>query len=181
MGSLLKDKEWHKVYCSDLPRAISSAKLMLSRSNTWPVHHSPIFRSSMREMTFGVKEGLHRSTSVEEAISIKAKTLGIPEDEVVDTAEKAHELKDRQRVFIKELLADCNGDESFQSGSSLLCVSHGGFIRQFIKNFCNKRDMEKIGNCSASVIIIRWDSEGEFVCIPVENGLNIDCNASSVP
>ena len=181
MGELLKDKVWHQIYCSDLERAVTSAKLMLSRTKTWPAGRHLMLTRKIREMGFGVKEGLPRGTSVEEAILIKAKALDIPVEEVVDNAEKPNELKERQAEFIRQLYIDCKNDQSFISGSSLLCVSHGGYIRQFIKNFCNKPDMEKIGNCSASVIIIQWNSEDEFECIPVENGLNVACTAAMVP
>jgi broad specificity phosphatase PhoE len=55
----------------------------------------------------------------------------------------------------------------------VLCVTHGGFIRRFLKNFCDVSSVEKVGNCSISVVTIDWTSRDDFQCTADLSRLNL--------
>lgn len=170
VGIALANIHFSKVYSSDLKRASDTCTLLLSNSQT----NSDISRIEvtqlLREISFGVREALPKETTVEQAKIIVAKKLGIPVGEVVDTAEKSIEVRNRQQNFIDKLIELPLNDEL----NNILLVTHGGYIRAFLRDFCLVQDMEKIKNCSISKIrlkINKSDKTFEFECR--RNDLNV--------
>jgi broad specificity phosphatase PhoE len=182
---LLKGKKWTKVYSSDLGRALSTCEIIVSKSSDY---HGIVQSCLLRECNFGVREGLPRPTTVADARKIKAKMLNVEEHEILDTTESYDLIKARQIAFLKLLFRDLK--EIIQENShckdpakSICCavVSHGGFIRLFLKNFCQSLTVQKIGNCATSVLSVSWleDNNDESFQIEVnENEVNIPCSAS---
>ena len=69
---------------------------------------------------------------------------------------------ERFDAFLKEiavLLPRLNVNGQIQK---ILCVSHGGFIRNFINHYCREK-LSTIRNCSISVIEVCWSLEGDFL------------------
>lgn len=104
-GYYLRDMKWDKIYASDLLRAYHTCQYVLEKS-TYPrfkkvkaIEQTPL----LRELSFGVREALPRSTPYEEAVRLTAERLGIPESEVVDTTESYEACMKRQETFIKSL------------------------------------------------------------------------------
>jgi broad specificity phosphatase PhoE len=182
---LLKEKKWTKVYSSDLGRALSTCEIIVSKSSE---DHHIVQSRLLRECNFGVREGLPRPTTAAEARKIKAKMLNIEENEVVDTTESNHSIKARQQAFLKFLFHDLKETVQGRShcedpvqGITCAVVSHGGFIRLLLKNFCQLVTVQKIGNCATTILSISWldDSDDEVFQIEVkENEVNIPCSAS---
>jgi broad specificity phosphatase PhoE len=61
----------------------------------------------------------------------------------------------------------------------VLCVSHGGYIKHFLKNFCHDLPhVEKISNCSVTIVTVEWVDTSHperFTCSTVEGRVNISC------
>lgn len=172
MGDLLKEKKWIQVYSSDLPRAATSCDLILTKSQHWEEEKasSSISRLPLlRELSFGLREGLSRSLTLPEVRRIRAQELNIQVEDLIDTAESSEGAKQRQHEFIKQLHRDLRDHplrREFEGemggerrGIPVLCVSHGGFIRLFLKHYCKLPSVEKIKNCAASLITISWEDE----------------------
>jgi broad specificity phosphatase PhoE len=152
---------------------MTSAELALSKSKYWAPEKSFKKVELLREINFGCREGLPRTTTLEEAISIKAQAQNIPIEEYIDTSEKAGDVKSRQVEFLKMIYRDhikeSNGGETV---FNILCVSHGAYIKRFLRNFVDIQ-VEKIKNCALSVIDIEYESMNKYVCTAVPNLINV--------
>merc|ERR1712046_247021 len=85
-------------------------------------------------------------------------------------------MRVRQDTFIKGLLS-----QQLPSGSKVLVVSHGAFIKAWVSNMCDIPidDIDKIVNCSVTGIAVEVDdSDGTYTCKLVEGGLN--CHAHQI-
>ena len=180
MGELLSEKEWDRVYSSDLGRAARSADLIMSKSAKWDreslIHRSPL----VRELHFGVREGLSRQLTAKEAKRIRAAELKVKENEIEDTAESKESAKARQHKFLEQLYHEFRHHNSEENPLKIACISHGGFIRLFLNHYC-KHESAKIKNCAASIINIKWNDISDpssYQCEVDEREVNL-CPLSS--
>jgi len=169
-GKRLKEQQWDKIYASDLPRAHSTCQLILSQNvNRYPPE-SITTTTLLRELCFGIREALPREVTTRVAREATAKRLGIPVEDVVDNTETPPQVRRRQKQFLKELGLEMRAIQSSLPASrdldaepiQILCVSHGGFIKSLLRNFCPMVVTPiKIGNCAVTLIEIEWpDSVG---------------------
>jgi len=170
VGRALRNVKWDRIYTSDLERAANTCRIMLDARRETNVggdgddNDGPSASPDkmIREISYGVREGLSRSISVAEARSIVAEKLGIAVDAVVDTAESMDQVHARQGLFLQKLREEFAEHDG--RTRKILCVSHGGFIKRFLATYCNK-SLEKIHNCSISVVNVTWgDKDGPIVC-----------------
>ena len=193
----------------------------------------------IRELNFGVREGMPRSMSFPDCVHQVALRLGVLDDEVEDTTEASEDAIGRQEEFIKKHLYQLavgsasslvkedaerrgNKEEDVHSLSSItgggnsattsaavdhaaavapassrndpsdkdqqplnvLCLSHGGFIRSFLRNFGGmQHTAPKIGNCALSVIDIEWSDMNDpdsFRCTVKPDRVNMDTSSGRV-
>ncbi len=176
VGDALKDVFFTKMYASDLRRVQHTAEIMMTKR---PDHTAGIVLPSalLRELGFGVREMLPRSTPYEEAIRLYADRENIPVDEVVDPAETLEEIIERQRKFLVDVVypelaagkaaaADSDAASAVTTGApvpKILCVAHGGFIKRFLKHYC-KETVEGISNCSITKVLVEFPSKKQFTC-----------------
>jgi broad specificity phosphatase PhoE len=159
------------VFSSDLPRAHNTARIIISKGSQGVAVSEESIKTThlLRELSFGVRESLPRGTTVAEAKAVVAERQGIPVDQVKDTAESKHEAKLRQHQFLlhlREYAAEITAEPA-----TILCVSHGAFIKEFITNFCPfLPPVSKIGNCSVSVIKIAWHGPGAALPVTASEG-----------
>ena len=230
VGEALRSMRWAKVFSSDLPRTLHTSRILLSKSDKYdPAGKGKLVEDPLlREVNFGVKEMLPRDTTFEAAVEAVAIREGIRREDVVDNAETNAELQNRQHRFLSETVfkelktlteskvgnsdtagnvenTDDAADIFFDSGSKnvpkILCVSHGGFIRRFLSNFCDltyvpNPDSEaypgssilssvfgikatkliRLSNCSVSIVTIEWAEgalEENYVCTAAADNVNI--------
>lgn len=200
-GRNLNNVPWFLTYSSDLCRAKRTTDIILSKS----LHgeegrlDSPVLSEWLREIHFGVREGLSRSLSPAEALVQYAQAKNLPVDEVVDTAESLDSVRARQHNFVVQLLRDSAKkidhhhhhhhhnnkpphSDSSSSSRKVLCVTHGGYIKQFLKNFCPGSVEQKIGNCALTVVSVEWPDAtvpDHFCCSAAHEDINIACVADS--
>ena len=153
-GHSLKEIHWDYAYSSDLPRASRTAEIILSHSETIFNKDDLMRTALLREISFGVREELPRGTTVYDAKLLVAERQQIPVSEVIDTAETKEQVHRRQVDFIKQLQHHCMNSNHIPT---ILCVSHGAFIRQFLTTFCPMLPVvSKIGNCSVTIVTVSW-------------------------
>ena len=153
-GHSLKNIPWDYAYSSDLPRASRTAEIILSHSETIFNKDDLMKTKLLREISFGVREELPRGTTLYDAKLLVAERQQIPVSEVIDTAETKEQVHSRQVDFIKQLQHHCMNSNHIPT---ILCVSHGAYIRQFLTTFCPMLPVvSKIGNCSVSIVTVTW-------------------------
>ena len=158
-GEALKDVAFDAVYCSDLGRACRTCELIVSKSR----HVSPshiVHQRTLREINFGIREGLHIDTTREQAKTIIAQNLGISAEEVDDHAESDEELFRRHLQLLETIREGAS-----KAQQRVLCVTHGGFIRSFIRHLLPGIADQKIENCSFTVIRAKWENGDRFVSL----------------
>jgi broad specificity phosphatase PhoE len=155
----------------------------------------------LRELNFGVREALPRSYTRDQAIIEVAKMMNIDVSDVVDTAESLEGVYIRQVAFLTSLGHQLNNiDHSSISSDKMessigidrmtniipidglitkvLCVAHGGYIKNFLRNFCKNIIVpDKIQNCAVSIITIDWPDRFDptvFTCITSDDLVNIN-------
>ena len=97
---------------------------------------------------------LHSHTVVPVLIGYR---LNCSLDEVVDATESISDVIHRQKIFLESLLRDLHlnshSNEPLMASDPTLVVTHGRFIKIFLKSFCSV-EVEEIGNCSATRVQI---------------------------
>ena len=137
------------------------------------------FNAVVREVNFGIREGLPKGITVEEARCLWSKKHGVAVETVSDPAESEAEVLMRQRAFLGVLrsaavsarpgsgsLPQQQEQEQQEERQHLqpvkvLCVSHGGFIRRFLSNFTDAVPVDSIPNCSITTLRIAYRKEEE--------------------
>lgn len=159
------------VFSSDLFRAHNTARIVLSQTDPAVSYDIERINQSklLREINFGVREGLSRALNKQQAREEVARRLNINVADVVDTSECNKTVNKRQAEFLSHLQQHCaelclGTDSDDASNAKVLCVSHGGFIKEFLKTYCpTVVTPAKIGNCSVSIINIEWFESSEPV------------------
>lgn len=168
-GASLKDENWDVVFSSDLFRAFNTTKIILAQQSVRTYSDDSIKQTPLlRELSFGVREGLSRALTTKECIAEVALRRNIPVEDVFDTAESMQSVLQRQAEFLARLKYLCLAAQQNKRNGELLkvlCVAHGGFIGHFLRNFCPTlvREKPKIGNCSLSIITIEWPADDKVV------------------
>lgn len=166
LGGALRNTPWDFVVCSDLPRCRKTLDLLQEKRQK-PLDLDVHFTSSVREVNFGIREGLPKGTSVEEARVLISQQTGQAAESVEDSAKSEMAVLERQKVFLAELHAtlavsasslSCSVPLSQSSPVKVLCVSHGGFIKRFLANFANVI-VDAVPNCSITTVHIEFLGE----------------------
>lgn len=173
LGVALSKIPWNQVFSSDLLRARTTCNLIMQQSqHTADVHTT----SLLREVCFGVREGLPRGTSVQEAKSIIAVRESITDISMIsDYAESDSAVHHRQWTFINHMMEMLSSTDTIVENPKILIVTHGAFIRLFLRDFCHLRGFEKIKNCSVTKLTFELTNEGASFAIKVDdNDVNND-------
>lgn len=144
-----------------------------------------------------------------EVRQIKSRQFNIPEHQLTDTAETPESAKARQHLFLKQLYRDLRHHQREHHSTSdvastvtftgenqaiannhsehvpkIAVVSHGGFIKLFLRHYCNYHSSEKIDNCSASIITVSWLEDGNeesYQCIIDPTQINLSPKLAHIP
>jgi probable phosphoglycerate mutase len=172
LGKALHTVDWDGIYSSDLTRAVNTLNILLSNGRSNSQSPQIIHTSELREINFGVREALPRGTTVAGAKAILSKRMGVSEDAIENTAEKHREVADRQMRFLKSIRKDIQAKEALLRSETagiddkrppykILCVTHGGFIKIFLRKHCKFTPPSKIDNCSQTIITMEYDASGD--------------------
>ncbi len=133
----------------------------------------------LREIHFGIREGHLKTLTVQQVKEIISKERNINHEDIVDSAETWTDVHRRQRDFLalihENLLNNINKPEDGTETAvpRILCLSHGGFIRDFLSNYTGVK-VHSIGNCSITVLRTTWSSSSEISsCVGLDvNNMN---------
>ena len=159
-GKFLSQVQFDRILSSDLKRAYETAKIISAGSsfaNIKSVEQTVL----AREVSFGVKEGLPKDTSLGEAMKIFAEKNNVDISKVVNSAETYEDVRVRQMQlieFIRDGLSPLH--RASHDEVKILCVTHGAFIRNFFSNFTNEK-VSSISNCGISVVAVDCVSNSE--------------------
>lgn len=184
LGSALRNTPWDCIMCSDLPRTRSTLAIIQAH-RTLTLHPSveEQFTAVVREVKFGIREGLPKEVSVEEAKRIWSEKHGGTVESVIDPAESEAEVLIRQRVFLQALRTAAAASLPHHQQQQqqqlqpirVLCVSHGGFIRRFLSNFTDDVKVDSIPNCSITTLHIVYGA-GADAGTTTGTGTGRDCD-----
>lgn len=133
----------HKVYTSDRIRAIHTAEIIFDGKPYEVV-------SDLREIHFGVLEGLTHNEIMERYASIYSQWLSDPYSVTIPEAEGLPDLKNRV-VKVFEMIAAAH------QGQTAAVVCHGGVISVFITHILKTNDFWKQIPGSASLSIVEYE------------------------
>lgn len=163
------------IYSSDLLRAITTTQLIMNpslinnisnsnpsstyTSNINPYNNHIITSPLLKEISFGIRENLPKGTSVKEAKEIIAQKTNQSITNIQDNCETIASVIKRQEEFLNEMFSNLemkykNELIDMNHIPKVLVVSHGGFIRTFLRHFGQMDSIDKIHNCSLSKVII---------------------------
>jgi broad specificity phosphatase PhoE len=125
----------------------------------------------LREINFGVLEGLPRGASVEEGLRVRAERLGMRIEEVRDHREAPHDVEQRHVSLLYLIAARALHAARVKTSApptarhvKVLCVSHGGFIRSFVTKRIGVH-CESVPNCSFTEVEVGIGASGEVVSL----------------
>lgn len=162
LGDAFRTIKWDFIVCSDLPRTQKTLALIEKQRVQPLIDIQVMVTSIVREVHFGIREGLHKDLTVEDAKRILCEQTGKSEDSIVDSAESEEQVFARQIEFINQLRSRLSDLVNItEEPVKVLCVSHGGFIRRFLSNF-SKEKVEAIPNCSITNLHLTYAQDDSF-------------------
>lgn len=179
LGELLGTKKFHRAYSSDLGRAHTTFRLASSRFPS-PLETELQLSELVREVHYGIFEGLPRKLTLDEVKAIRASERGVEVHEVEDDREPLHQVMDRQLKFLKLVQEDIEGMETTEP-VNILCVSHGGYINRFLEQHCKVILPKKLDNCSTSVVTVTKNTDGTLHLHACEDEVNIHPSVLYIP
>ena len=152
----LKNIIFDKVYCSDRKRALQTRAILFgSGFGKRKPNHGLLARSDfmklkgLREIDFGVFEGLRYSEIMEKYPEVYKKWLADPFKARVLHAET-------MQVFKKRVLSAINKILRLNRGKTIAIICHGGVIGIFISSILKSRNFWGYVPSSASLTIVEY-------------------------
>ena len=138
----IKNISFDKIYCSDRKRALQTRAILFgSRSFTK--------NKGIREINFGVFEGLRHDEIMERYSKVYKKWLADPYKGRIPQAETMQVFKKRVWGAIKKILC-------LNPGKTIAVVCHGGVIGIFISSILKNRDFWGYVPSPASLTIVEY-------------------------
>ncbi|OED42266.1 hypothetical protein AB833_06325 [Chromatiales bacterium (ex Bugula neritina AB1)] len=139
--------EFDRVYSSDLARTRQTTSNILQGK----IDHVD-FRPSLREIHLGPWEGVLLSEATEKYPIETGHFRNQPEKFSLEGAETFHQLQQRARNAIDEILNECDG-----TAEKVLVVSHGAFLKSLLIDYANRPlndiwALPHMDNCSHSIV-----------------------------
>ncbi|MEI6632124.1 MAG: histidine phosphatase family protein [bacterium] len=138
----LKGINFDRVYCSDRKRALETCRIIFHRARITKV-------KGLREIHFGVLEGLHHKEIMAKYAFVYKKWLKDPFKHNIPRAEPMNAFKKRVRASIKKIV-------SLNSGKSVAVICHGGSIGVFISDILKNRNFWRHVPAAASITVVEY-------------------------
>lgn len=138
----LKNISFDRIYCSDRKRALQTRAILFGKSNFTRAR-------DLREINFGVFEGLKHDEIMEKYPKVYKEWLADPYKGRIPNAESMQVFKNRVQRAIKKIL-------NFNRGKTIAVVCHGGVIGIFVSSILRSRDFWSYVPSAASVTIVEY-------------------------
>lgn len=137
----LKSISFDRVYCSDRKRALQTRAILFGKSNFTRA-------GDLREINFGVFEGLKHDEIMEKYPKVYKEWLADPYKSRIPNAESMGVFKKRVWGVINKIL-------NFNRGKTIAVICHGGVIGVFVSQMLRSRDFWSYVPSPASITIIK--------------------------
>lgn len=166
IANALKEYPIDIIYCSDLGRAVQTAEIIGAELgiNAIPTPY-------LREMGFGIWEGMQMKKIEKEYPDMFSKWRNEPDKVEIPGGENLHIIKDRQDKLIEELNKKYNGKH-------ILLVSHSVTVRVMLLSFLDShvRNIYRIKQDNTALNIVEYRNYGPVVIkMNDTQHLDIDC------
>lgn len=139
----LKDLSFDKIYCSNRKRALQTRQILFGRSDFTR-------ENGLREINFGVLEGLKHDEIVQKYSDIYRKWLEDPYCVRIPKAETIQDFKKRVLGSIKKIVR-ANPEKT------IAAVCHGGVIGVFVSNIVKKdKNFWSYVPASSSITVVEY-------------------------
>jgi broad specificity phosphatase PhoE len=142
LGKKLKAVQFDKVYCSDRKRAVQTGRIVLKGAKITTV-------KALREIDFGVLEGLRHEEIMEKHADRYKKWLRDPHNNNIPGAEPVVVFKNRIENAIKRIVR-------LNPARTVAVVCHGGVIGIFLSGILRQKNFWRSVPSSASVTIVDY-------------------------
>jgi len=143
LSSRVNAVKFDKVYCSDRKRAAQTARMLFKQVRIIPDRN-------LREINFGVLEGLKHEEIMEKHVDIYKKWLRDPFSNNIPRAEPMDSFKNRIEDALSNIVRS-------NSGKTIAVVCHGGVIGIFVNGVLKSRNFWRCVPSPASVTIIEYE------------------------
>jgi len=137
--------DFDEVYCSDRKRALQTRAILFGRSEFSRL-------KGLREINFGVFEGLKHEEIMEKFPAVYKKWLADPYKARIPQAEHLRVFKKRVWQAIKKILQT-------NSGKTVAVVCHGGVIGILVSSILKNEDFWKYVPSAASLTIVEYKDD----------------------
>ncbi len=134
-----------KIYCSDRKRALQTRAILFGRSEFTRLN-------GLREINFGVFEGLKHEEIMEKFPAVYKQWLADPYKARIPQAEQMRVFKKRVQNAIKKILQT-------NSGKTIAVVCHGGVIGILVSSILKSKDFWKYVPSAASLTIVEYQGD----------------------
>lgn len=141
----LHKEKIHRVYSSDAKRALNFARIVFKGL---PVEKIP----ELREMNFGIFEGLTYQEIMEKYPEIYTKWLSNPFNTIIPKGEGVNELEKKIKRFLRKII-------SLNINKTIAIVTHAGPIKIIINSILKPKNIWEIKTDLASLSIIEFDKK----------------------
>ncbi|MFH1507550.1 MAG: histidine phosphatase family protein [Candidatus Omnitrophota bacterium] len=145
LSNRLNAVKFDKIYCSDRKRAIQSARILFKQARI-------ISKQDLREISFGVLEGLEHEEIMEKCADTYKKWLKDPFKNNIPNAEPMNIFKKRVENAMWNITR-CN------SGKTIAVVCHGGVIGIFVKGISKSKNFWRCVPSPASITMVEYKED----------------------
>jgi len=151
VGLALKNVKWFQMWSSDLPRTLKTTSYLLEQRDVSNVVASSVGSGSVylldtcppkdisalqlpnsaivqqtilaREVFCGIREGLSKDTTFEEARRKVAQDTGVVPETILDTSETIADVVSRQKLLLLDMIRNCYRSKDGQAVLTSTCAS----------------------------------------------------------
>lgn len=138
----LKNISFDRIYCSDRKRALATRAILFGRNNF-------VKMKDLREINFGVLEGLRHAEILRKYPEVYKKWLANPYQVIIPHAEP-------MPVFKKRVASAINKISRLNCGKTVALVCHGGVIGIFVSNILGSKNFWSYVPSPASITIVEY-------------------------
>jgi broad specificity phosphatase PhoE len=142
LAKRLEAATFDKIYSSDRKRALQTARIIFKKARIIKV-------TSLREINFGILEGLRHKEIMKKYPSVYKRWLNDPYQDCIPRAEAMSVFKKRVKRGIEKIIR-------LNAGKDLAIVCHGGVIGIFVSSILKKNDFWCYVPKGASLTVVEY-------------------------
>jgi len=147
LAKSMEAPKFDKIYSSDRKRSLQTARIIFKRAKITRI-------SALREINFGVIEGLQHREIMEKYGIVYKRWLNNPYQNCLPKAESMNAFKNRVNRAIKKIVR-------INPGKNMAIVCHGGVIGIFVSSILKSGNFWRYVPVATSVTVVEYE-KGKF-------------------